>query len=65
MKPMVQNTSAKIASEREMVLPSPIMLGKESERALKLASFCKPWVRNIVPNISLEKNSNNENQKLL
>ncbi len=65
MNPSVQNTSAKMASARETELLIPIMLGKEAERALKLASFCSPWVRNIAPNTILEKRSNNESPKLL
>jgi hypothetical protein len=65
MKARVQNTSAKMAKEREMVLLSPITLGKLPESAPKFTSFCKPWVRNILPKRILPKRSIAESQKLL
>ena len=65
MKARVQKTSAKMAKEREMVLLSPITLGKLPESAPKFTSFCKPWVRNILPKRILPKRSIAESQKLL
>ena len=65
IKAKVQNTSAKMAKESEMVLSSPIIRGKLSERALKLASLWSPWVRNIPPKRILPIKSKDDNQKLL
>ena len=64
MNPSVQNTSAKIARARETVLPRPIMLGNDADMALKLASFWRPWVRNIAPKAILANRSITERAKL-